>query len=219
MTACNAPIRDRSHEYATLSIVLGSISGLLVIQRFAIKFMARLPFGADDYLTLAIILSGIPNTVNNVHGVGANGLGLDIWTLPYSKIYNFGRFFYALTIVYFFLVALIKLAMLAFYLRIFPAREVRRLLWGTVLAVCLFGVTFILLAIFQCRPINHFWMKWDGEHEGTCLDIDWIAWANAAVSISLDIWMLAVPMWQLRTLNLDWKKKLGVGLMFTLGTL
>jgi hypothetical protein len=31
--------------------------------------------------------------------------------------------------------------------------------------------------------------------------------------------MLAIPLAQLKTLNLHWKKKIGVGLMFCVGTL
>jgi hypothetical protein len=57
------------------------------------------------------------------------------------------------------------------------------------------------------------------RHEGSCLNINAIAWANAIISILLDVWMLAIPLWQLKGLQLDWKKKLGVGMMFSVAAL
>lgn len=42
--------------------------------------------------------------------------------------------------------------------------------------------------------------------------------ARAAVSVALDVWMLAIPLSQLPGLKLHWKKKVSVGLMFFVGT-
>ncbi|KAK8086119.1 CFEM domain-containing protein [Apiospora phragmitis] len=87
-----------------------------------------------------------------------------------------------------------------------------------------FGKFFYILEIlyfFQvslCQPIPFYWEKWDGLHEGTCFDINAMGWSNAAISIVLDIWMLAIPLWQLRALKLHWKKKIGVAAMFIVGT-
>jgi hypothetical protein len=46
-----------------------------------------------------------------------------------------------------------------------------------------------------------------------------IGWANASISVAMDIWMLAIPMWYLRRLKMHWKKKIGVAAMFIVGTL
>lgn len=83
----------------------------------------------------------------------------------------------------------------------------------------IWGFTFLIVSIFQCRPISYYWHRWDGEHEGSCLDPSAIAWVNAAISISLDIWMIGIPLSQLNGLNLDCKKKVGVGAMFSVGLL
>lgn len=218
-TACGDPIRDRSHNYIAVSSAFGIISAIFVIQRFAYKFWAKMDYGADDWFTLATIVNGVPVTVMNAYGIGPNGIGRDAWTLTGSQLTNFGRFFYIMEVIYFSEVALIKLALLFFYIRIFPTEGVRRILWATVAFVALYGLCFTFVAIFQCTPVKFYWLKWDGLHHGRCLDINAIAWSNAAISIALDGWMLAIPLWQLRTLNLDWRKKIGVGLMFSVGTL
>ncbi|KAM5358160.1 hypothetical protein ACJZ2D_015548 [Fusarium nematophilum] len=70
----------------------------------------------------------------------------------------------------------------------------------------------------ECKPILYFWTGWDGLYEGYCKVRD-ATWANARISIALDIWILAIPLWQLRTLKLHWKKKAGVAVMFSIGAL
>ncbi|KAM0415955.1 hypothetical protein ACHAPT_013109 [Fusarium lateritium] len=218
MTNCGAPIRDRSNEYVILSNTFAVVSALFFVQRFISKLYWRLPLGLDDWLILITLLSGIPSSVITVHGTVANGLGRDVWTLTPSEITRFGLFFHIMAVLYFALVTLLKLALLFFYLRIFPSTGVRRILWATVIFNSLFGLAFVFAAVFQCQPISYFWEKWDGEHEGHCADLNAITWSNAAISISLDFWMLAVPLSQLKALNLDWKKKIGVGMMFCVGT-
>jgi hypothetical protein len=51
------------------------------------------------------------------------------------------------------------------------------------------------------------------------LNVNSLGWTNAAISILLDAWMLGLPMSQLVALQLHWKKKIGVGMMFVVGTL
>ncbi|CAM1503619.1 Fc.00g012100.m01.CDS01 [Cosmosporella sp. VM-42] len=216
-TNCGAPIRNKSDQYESLSNSLGIISGIFVVQRLGFKIWANLDLGLDDWFTLITILAGVPSSILTVHGTLANGLGRDIWTLTAIKITNFGMYFYIMAILYFAQVTLLKLALLFFYLRIFPATPIRRLLWGTVVFNCVFGAVFCVVAAFQCRPVSYFWTKWDGEHEGSCVNVNAVGWSNAAISIALDVWMLAIPMSQLKDLNLDWRKKIGVGMMFCVG--
>ncbi|KAI8676178.1 CFEM domain-containing protein [Fusarium sp. Ph1] len=218
MTSCGAPIRDKSNQYLILSNTFAVITGLFIVQRFASKIYWKLPLGLDDWFMLITFLSGIPSSVITVHGTVANGLGRDIWTLTPTEITNFGYFFHVMAILYFAQVTLLKLSLLFFYLRIFPTVGVRRTLWATVIFNSLFGLAFVFTAVFQCQPISYFWKKWDGEHEGHCADLNAITWSNAGISIALDFWMLAVPLSQLKALNLDWKKKIGVGMMFCVGT-
>ncbi|KAJ4149932.1 hypothetical protein LMH87_010705 [Akanthomyces muscarius] len=217
-TVCDVPARDRSRKYTIVSNTLGIISALFVIQRFAYKLWAGLDFGWDDWFCLITILSGIPATVFNAHWLPQNGMGRDVWTLTPSQITKFGLGFYVIEVLYFQQVATLKLSLLFFYVRIFPSRSVRRLLWGTVAFVSIWGSVYVFLGIFQCTPIHYFWMKWDGIHAGHCMDINALGWSNAGMSIATDLWMLAIPMWQLKTLQLDWRRKVGVGMMFGVGT-
>ncbi len=170
----------------------------------------------------------------------ANGLGKDVWTLSFYQITDFlkvnsslsgrnripmianiyaAQYLYANEVLYFTELFSAKLCILVFYLRIFPGIIIRRLIWGTIVFNIICLVVFDFVTIFQCRPINFYWEGWDGLHEGACLSVNTLVWVNAAVSITTDLWMLGLPMSQLRNLQLHWKRKLGVALMFGVGFL
>ena len=76
--------------------------------------------------------------------------------------------------------------------------------------------TIVLLA--ACRPFHFYWEQWDGEHVGHCMNTNALIWSNAAVSIFMDLAMLVLPLTQLIQLNIHWRKKLGVILMFSVGS-
>lgn len=183
------------------------------------KFISGLNFWLDDWFIVITLVVGIPSSVMTVHGLTANGLGRDIWTVSFQQITDFLHIFYAMEILYFAEVALLKLSLLFFYLRIFPGTKIRRLLWATIAFDIMFGIAFVFTGIFQCQPINYYWQQWDGEHQGKCFNLNALGWANAAISITLDLWMIGLPMSQLAHIKLHWKKKIGVALMFIVGTL
>ncbi|UNI13699.1 hypothetical protein JDV02_000420 [Purpureocillium takamizusanense] len=219
-TACDRPVRDSSGTLIALNNTLGIITGLFVLQRFAFKIFSRLSIHLDDWFTLLTTLVGVPATVINRYGLPPNGIGRDVWTLTEQQITSFGRFFYAMEVIYFTQVALLKLALLFFYIRIFSgaAESVRALLWGTTVLTVGFGIAFVVAAVFQCDPVSFFWTRWDDEQgQGRCMSINAIAWSNAAISIALDVWMLALPISQLKQLDLSWRKKTGAGIMFCTG--
>ncbi|KAH7310664.1 hypothetical protein B0I35DRAFT_439502 [Stachybotrys elegans] len=218
MANCGAPIRDSSHEYVITTNILGVLIGVFVAQRLAFKLYYKLGFAIDDWLLLTtVLLFTTPSLVINVHGLVAHGMGRDIWNVPFDDITEFLHFFQAMAILYFAQIAMIKLVVLFFLLRVFPSPGVRKLLWGTVVFNVLLGVIFVLVAMFQCLPMGYFGTRWDHEHEGRCLNINAITWSNAIISIAVDIWTLAIPLYQVRTLKLSLKKKIGVGMMFTVG--
>jgi hypothetical protein len=181
--------------------------------------MTGATFWLDDVFISIVLLSGIPSSVLSVHGLTSNGLGRDIWTVTFEQLTSFLHVFYAMEVLYFSHVALLKLSLLFFYLRVFPGPTLRKLIWGTICLDIVYDVVFIFIGIFQCWPINYYWNQWDGEHRGRCINLNALGWANAATSIALDIWMIGLPMSQVLKLNLHWKKKVGVGMMFSVGTL
>ncbi|KAB5515327.1 hypothetical protein GE09DRAFT_1179506 [Coniochaeta sp. 2T2.1] len=218
-----------------LIITLGVFSGISILLRIGCKvFIMHSDLGLDDLFTILSFCCCVPSIAITIHGTARHGVGRDIWTLKFDDITTFGFFFYILGVLYLPMVSLLKMSLLFFYLRIFFLGLAQTLLWGTIIFNAIYGIIFTFIGVFQCTPISYTWTKWDGEHEGTwyvkltyilfmssnifSLNINAIGWANASISIALDLWMLAIPLWCLRSLKLHWKKKIGVAAMFIVGS-
>ena len=217
---CDAPVRDRSGALATCVTAVVIITGIFVLGRMLFK-----AYGTDgglwwdDWTILATHTCGIGLSVIGIYGLAGHGLGKDIWTLPFDDITILLQFFYFSEVFYLLNITLLKMSILFFYMRLFTTPGTKKVLWVSQIFNGLFGLACVLVAIFQCRPIDYFWSRWDGEHQGTCLNFNAIGWTNAIVGITLDLWMLAIPLNKLRGLSLSWKKKAGVTLMLCAGTL
>ncbi|EFZ00714.1 Extracellular membrane protein, 8-cysteine region, CFEM [Metarhizium robertsii ARSEF 23] len=208
-------------EACSLTEALCVITALLVVIRLLFKkfFSYRRELGADDWVILATVVIGVPCTIINKVGLTANGLGKDVWTIPVDQLIRFVMFFYIMEVLYLTEMALIKLSLSLFYLYIFPGSAIRRLLMGTAVFNVVFGFTFVTTGIFQCTPISRYWTQYvDHDSPGHCININLFAWVHAALNIALDVWMIAIPLSQIKKLELHWKKKIGVTLMFLLGT-
>lgn len=220
-TMCDEPVRNKSFEYKIISTAMMTVACATVATRLLYKFFAQIGLGLDDWFLVVVLLCCVPSAVINDVMMADQGLGRDIWTLTPDQITQFATGFWAITLLYFTEVFVLKLCLLFFYLRIFPTRGMRLLLWITIVVDVLYGVAFVLAAVFQCMPISDNWLGWKegGEKGGNCVDRSAIAWTHAAVSIVLDVWMLLLPISGLRRLNMHWQKKLAVALMFAVGTL
>lgn len=193
------------------SHILTSIGVALVIIRVVYKqWITQIGLGADDWTIIFVAVSCIPSTVLNAK-LEDYGIGRDIWTVTPDQITHFGLVFWVMTLIYFTDMTLLKLSILFFFLRIFPDRNFRRVVWVTVALVCAYGVAFVVTAAFQCWPFSYNWTQWnDRGGGGKCIDYAALAWANAAASIVLDLWILYLPFSQILALKLHWKKKLGI---------
>ena len=129
------------------------------------------------------------------------------------------EFFWAGEPIYFIETSLLKITFLLFYLRIFPGQSFRRILWALIFVNAMTGVTFVIAVCSICRPVSYVWNQWDKEHVGHCGDINALAFANAGISIILDIFTLILPITHIWKLHLGLKKRLGVILMFSVGAL
>lgn len=114
---------------------------------------------------------------------------------------------------------LVQMSLLAFYIRVFPVNSllVRNGSWVLMGIVLCFGLANTCVMVFQCLPISYFWTSWSGETTGTCININYFSWARAAVEIAIDVCILSLPLPSLWKLQMGWKKKIQVLMMFALG--
>jgi hypothetical protein len=217
-TNCGVPRRDRAPSYVALSYVLIILAGMFVCARFGFKLVEGLDLEHDDWAILATLVGGLGCTGAILGGTVKYGLGKDLWTLEPDSITKMLMYFNIVAVLYFATLAMLKISIIFFYIKVFTTPGAQRLLWGTVIFTFLWGLVYVIVAIFQCRPVSYFWKRWDGLHEGQCLNINAITLSNAAMSIVLDLWSLGIPIWELQRLQMHWKQKISVGLMFVVGT-
>jgi hypothetical protein len=129
------------------------------------------------------------------------------------------KIFYYTELLYLASIALTKISILLFYLRIFPDKGLRRAIWATIVACGVYLIIFVLVTALQCIPISLAWTRWDGEHEGRCINLNADAWTSAAFNILLDLIVIALPLRSLKNLAMGGRRKFGVMLMFLGGLL
>lgn len=109
--------------------------------------------------------------------------------------------------------------MLCFFLRIFPDRWFQRTVQVFVIVVGLSAFALAILQIFQCIPFEYNWEGWKGTTQAKCLDVNALTYAAASVAIAQDFVIILLPLPLLFNLQVGWRKKTGIILMFSLGAL
>lgn len=184
-------------------------------------FSPRTRFNLEELALIAASGVGIVTLALQIFGVNGHGMGTDVWGLDRSTLYTFRRYFYMIQIGYIVLMLFLKLTVTFFYFNIFFGQRIRTLLWATVVFHVAALTACALAILIQCLPIEYQWDKFYHIHDdsmtGQCININTACWVNSSISVASDLWLLAVPLSQLRKLKLHWKKKLGASLMFIAG--
>lgn len=114
---------------------------------------------------------------------------------------------------------MIRLSILCFYLRIFPQRTFKRIIYAIAVGNIVYGITFILVSVFQCIPVQAAWTRWDGTVLAKCVDANALGWTSAGINIALDSIILILPLPGLTKLVMSWRQKIHILLIFGLGLL
>ena len=110
---------------------------------------------------------------------------------------------------------LVRISLLMFLLQTFPNRRFQLVVKVLAVYTCLHTVAFFFAVIFQCDPVP---FAWDKELRGKCLNLTALTYAAAVLSGILDCVTLLLPLNELRKLHLTMDKKLGVVIMFIIGS-
>ncbi|KAI0503267.1 50S ribosomal protein L36e [Xylaria bambusicola] len=214
-TLCGVEVRDIT---ATTPIIV-AVSGILAIIAVVMRVMDIFPnrsIQPADVCAVFALLTGIPLAVLELV-MSSLGFGKDIWTLTPYRITLIVRFTWVTELLYFILLALTKISLLLFYLRVFPSEKFKRLCYITMGVVIASGIAFTLTGIFYCTPISYIWTGWTGETKGHCINFNAFAWSHAVTSIAQDLWIIALPIPSLLNLQLGRRRKIHLVLMFSVG--
>ena len=112
----------------------------------------------------------------------------------------------------------LRTSVLLFYIRIFPTGTgPRRIFAGVLIVSDILSIGFLFFNIFQCTPISYFWLRWDGEHQGHCVDANKITLSGGIIDLFWTLLILVIPLPYILRLKLPPYKKFAATVMFAWG--
>lgn len=112
--------------------------------------------------------------------------------------------------------SLAKFSILLLYLRIFLSKGFRLVTMTVIGWMICHTIAFVIVVSFQCTPVD---AVWDISVPGKCINSQAFVYAAAGFSILEDIVIMLLPIWELKGLKLDLRKRIALGFMFALGSL
>ena len=114
-------------------------------------------------------------------------------------------------------IGLIILAILLFYVRVFPNRWMRLSVYGLTAFTIAWVLAMMLVVIFQCNPVQFFWNR--EIPGGHCINANDFYFAMAVVSTVVLVTVLFLPVPIIWTLQISYTRRLGLAFVFTIGVL
>ncbi|KAJ5758301.1 uncharacterized protein N7511_006995 [Penicillium nucicola] len=175
-------------------------------------------WGWDDYTIIVSFVLGIAIFVLNCYMIKF-GFGQNIWDVPFDDITKFYQTFQALAVMYKIQISLAKISVCLFMLRIFQSRTFRYMSYVLMGLNAATGITWACVDSFRCLPTRLTWTGWMNEEQGQCINFITSILINCLVNIFIDSILIVMPVYEVIKLQLPWKKKLTVALMFVVGSL
>ncbi|KAF2635614.1 hypothetical protein P280DRAFT_411315 [Massarina eburnea CBS 473.64] len=216
------PVSNRPETIRGVTLTFLGIALTAVSLRMFVRLRAKI-WGWDD---LFVILAAITVTGGSIITciMPHDGLGTHFYLLGTQGRMDYFRHVWATNITYAISAPCIKIAILIQYIRLFGNQHLvaRKLAIGLLSFIAVWGVTFSLLAIFSCNPVEK---NWNFDVEGTC-----IGWGSkvpteffamfvghSASNTFLDILTLLLPVPFFKHVRMTGKGKAGLLTLFSMG--
>ncbi|KAK9779469.1 hypothetical protein SCAR479_03535 [Seiridium cardinale] len=212
---CGITGEDRTSLVWHLGIAF-MITGLVAFGLRCLERLRSRTWGWDDWAITVVTAILVPMGSLTVP-LARSGLGLDMWNVSPDGVDQVLYYFYWEEILYAFALALNKISILLFYLRVFPQQSFRVMIFVMIGLNVGFALAFGLAVVFQCQPLDGAWRSWDGEYQATCVNINYLGWSGAGVNILFDVATLMLPLRVLAQLTMSLRKKIQILAMFAVG--
>ncbi|KAJ5802122.1 uncharacterized protein N7503_004572 [Penicillium pulvis] len=196
---------------------------VLAVLATALRIWARVMTKAklwwDDWLCIVGLIFAIMPSIFDFVQIN-NGFGRHMTTVPAYKLVRYSLFLYILMLFYNLGLAFFKLSCLALYIRMFGVhRWIRHMSYaiGAMVIAWVLANEFVL--IFRCHPVDLAWKGTAEEQAKSCVTEKDIFIAQSAPTIFFDLLILFMPIRVVWALQLQFTQKLGVIVVFGLGSL
>lgn len=129
------------------------------------------------------------------------------------------HYLFAIEHTYTFNVSFAKASLLFFYWRMFRIANIKIAVYTLLTATALWAVSRFVFNDIQCIPTQAFW-ELSMRPDATCfIETNKYIFGSVLSHIILDFVIIILPIMQIKKLQLPWLQKLGILLMFAVGTL
>lgn len=144
-------------------------------------------------------------------------LALRGWPVAFANVLNL-QLILAAPLVYAPCCALAKITLCIFYSRLSPARGFQAAVWTTTF-ICAGAYTAIFFSLlFACKPIAASWNPLLLS-VATCTNRGAIYIATAVIGIATDVMLMAIPIPTIWGLQMPRKQKIGLTVIFAIGSM
>ncbi|RMJ10260.1 hypothetical protein CDV36_010106 [Fusarium kuroshium] len=150
------------------------------------------------------------------------GFFVNQWNVRLRDIIPMTYYVFIFGVFYSFVLPFLKIAILVEWCRVFVPRGTRTksaFWWGCVIVIFVqitANIAIIVALNLQCTPHEAIW---DFRVEGKCFNLFHLQVSSATIHLICDITIMLLPQRVIWKLNMGWKKKLGVSVIFSLGLL
>ncbi|KAK9418293.1 hypothetical protein SUNI508_08254 [Seiridium unicorne] len=199
-----------------LNICLIVFSTVFVATRLYVRAFMTKGLGLDDAATVVAYLLLVVFSGLEIRTVGL-GSGAHMYEIPGAFV---PPFFAALTtqhLMYFWCVGLMRLAIVAFLLRLARDRIFKILTYATGGVIIVQTIVCFLFRLLECHKLSDLWLP---PGSGDCISKDSEAimmWTHAGVGIAIDVALFCLPIWVVRSKMMNATKAVRVVLIFCVG--
>ncbi|KAK3936357.1 hypothetical protein QBC46DRAFT_269782 [Diplogelasinospora grovesii] len=222
--------------YALLGSLLAISWGFFSLRLYVRAWIVR-KLSWDDLL-VGISMLVYSTFTGFACGIIANGLGTHIDEIDSAddlQEWSRGALFFLMSEIAFIVTStLLRLACALMLLRILRNTTHRRwtyraIIYATSGVMTAFSLAFVLVTLFQCQPVSHFWTYMYADIEGSCINGERLTHRYNTMSTlfmvhsivcALSDWILGgIPFFMLKDVQLAWLKKVVLIFLLSLGVL
>ncbi|KAH8682677.1 hypothetical protein BX600DRAFT_48463 [Xylariales sp. PMI_506] len=217
MDSCSGNLQSSIYVAIIITLALSTITLAL---RFVSRKTTKVKIWWDDYLCIVAYLFGLAWCIVMFswlqHGLGkclADSGAPMTQTLDTARLHLF-----LLEVFYGLAVGFAKLAVLAFYWRLF-AGSLRTAIIVLLVATVIWTIIRTFIGIFHCVPVQAFWTQAIVMQATCVIDDSKFFFGTVMTHFLLDVVILILPVIQVRKLQLRRHQKIGVIALFAFGIL
>jgi hypothetical protein len=150
------------------------------------------------------------------------GYGEHIWNIPPQNLETVLKIIYAYGSIWVAANAIIKLAILLFYRRIFcpvskPSPRFGRLIDASLILVAVWGIAFSFWAAFVCAPLRAYWSPTFIKGQ-KCRSLV-TKKSHSVLDLALDVYLLILPQYKIWNMRMEMHKKIAVAAVMSFALL